>query len=86
MHNGVFATLGEVPEFYDRGGGAGLGLAVPNQTLPDGPPELTAPEKADLVAFMHALTDNAFAASAPRRLPRFPEKMGLNSRPVGGTY
>ncbi len=86
MHNGVFATLDEVLEFYDRGGGAGLGLEVPNQTLPDNPLELTAPEKADLVAFMHALTDSAFATSAPQRLPRFPEKMGLNNRPVGGTY
>jgi cytochrome c peroxidase len=86
MHNGVFATLDEVLEFYNRGGGAGLGLEVPNQTLPDSPLELTAPEKADLVAFMHALTDSTFAASAPRRLPRFPEKTGLNNRPVGGTY
>lgn len=82
----MFSTLDEVLELYDRGGGAGLGLAVPNQTLPDGPLELTAPEKADLVAFMHALTDTAFAASAPQRLPRFPEKTGLNHRPVGGTY
>jgi cytochrome c peroxidase len=76
MHNGVFATLDEVIEFYDRGGGAGLDLEVPNQTLPDSPLELTAPEKADLVAFMHALIDTAFATSAPRRRPRFPEKMG----------
>ena len=81
----MFSTLDEVLEFYDRGGGAGLGLEVPNQTLP-APLELTAPEKTDLVAFMHALIDTPFALSAPRRLPRFPEKMGLNNRPVGGTY
>jgi cytochrome c peroxidase len=81
----VFSTPHEVFEFYDRAGGAGPGLEVPHQTLP-APLELTAPEKTDLVAFMHALTDTALALSAPRRLPRFPEKMGLNNRPVGGTY
>lgn len=57
MHNGVFATLEEVVEFYDRGGGAGIGLKVANQTLPPEPLHLTAQEKADLVAFMKTLTD-----------------------------
>jgi cytochrome c peroxidase len=33
MHNGVFSTLQQVIDFYDGGGGAGRGLAVPNQTL-----------------------------------------------------
>src|SRR5262249_2551074 len=32
MHNGVFRTLDEVIDFYDRGGGAGIGLDVQNQT------------------------------------------------------
>jgi hypothetical protein len=59
---------------------------IPNQTLPGSPLERTAPEKADLVAFMHALTNTPFAASAPRRQPRFPEKLGLHNRPLGGTY
>ena len=34
MHNGVFQTLEEVVEFYDKGGGQGLGIAPINQTLP----------------------------------------------------
>lgn len=34
MHNGVFSTLEEVMEFYDKGGGAGFGLKVENQKLP----------------------------------------------------
>ena len=34
MHNGVFRTLEEVVDFYDRGGGAGIGIALENQTLP----------------------------------------------------
>lgn len=35
MQNGVFATtLEEIIDFYDLGGGAGLGLELENQTLP----------------------------------------------------
>lgn len=57
MHNGVYRTLEEVIEFYDRGGGAGIGIMLPNQTLPPEPLKLTGGEKRDLVAFMQALTD-----------------------------
>jgi cytochrome c peroxidase len=59
MHNGVFRTLAEVVEFYDAGGGAGLGLRVPNQTLSADSLHLTLREKRDLVAFMRALTDTS---------------------------
>ena len=34
MHNGVFATLEEVIEFYNEGGAEGKGIALENQTLP----------------------------------------------------
>ena len=57
MHNGVYKTLEEVVEFYDRGGGQGLGLDVPNQTLSADLLHLTSQEKADIVNFMKALTD-----------------------------
>jgi cytochrome c peroxidase len=57
MHNGVFTTLDEVVDFYDRGGGAGLGLDVPNQTLPFDSLRLSPDEKKAIVAFMHTLTD-----------------------------
>jgi len=57
MHNGAFATLEQVVRFYDRGGGAGVGLRVPNQTLPAAPLHLTASERGALVAFLRALTD-----------------------------
>ena len=56
MHNGSFKSLEDVVEFYDLGGGAGMGLEVPNQTLSADPLELSEQEKADLVAFMKALT------------------------------
>ena len=34
MHNGVYKTLEEVVNFYNVGGGQGMGLYVPYQTLP----------------------------------------------------
>lgn len=86
MHNGVFGTLGEVVEFYSRGGGAGLGLSIPNQTLPFDNLDLTAQEKLDLVKFMEALTDTTTRYVAPPRLPAFPASAQLNGRPVGGRY
>jgi cytochrome c peroxidase len=48
-------------DFYNDGGGAGLGLDVPNQTLPGDKLNLDDGEKKALVAFMKALTDNAAA-------------------------
>jgi cytochrome c peroxidase len=86
MHNGVFATLEEVVEFYNRGGGAGLGLPIDHQTLPFDHLTLTKQEKEDLVAFMHSLTDTSTVFSAPRHLPAFPAKTKLAARPIGGSY
>ena len=57
MHNGVFKTLDDVVEFYDRGGGVGIGLDIPYQSLPTTPLKLTTQEKKDLVAFLGTLTD-----------------------------
>ena len=57
FHNGAYRTLEEVIDFYDRGGGAGLALNVPNQTLPPDSLHLTEREKEELVAFMEALSD-----------------------------
>ncbi len=55
MHNGSLKTLEEVVEFYDLGGGVGLGLDVPNQTLPSDRLNLSDQEKRDLVRFMESL-------------------------------
>jgi cytochrome c peroxidase len=57
MHNGVFKTLEEVVDFYNEGGGSGLGFDLENQTLPVDKLQLTALEKKQLVAFMRTLTD-----------------------------
>jgi cytochrome c peroxidase len=57
MHNGAFATLESVIDFYNDGGGAGRGIDIPTQTLPADKLGLTPAEKQDIIAFMHALTD-----------------------------
>ena len=59
MHNGVFATLDEVMEFYNNGGGNGLGIAPGTQTLPADKLQLTGKEIKAIIEFMHALTDTS---------------------------
>ncbi|MDB4913880.1 MAG: cytochrome-c peroxidase [Gemmatimonadetes bacterium] len=60
MHNGAFATLEQVIDFYDAGGGAGMGLTVPHQTLAADSLHLTRTEKYDLIAFLGTLTDSTY--------------------------
>ncbi|RIV25203.1 cytochrome-c peroxidase [Fibrisoma montanum] len=55
MHNGVYRTLNEVVEFYNKGGGNGLGFNLENQTLPFDKLNLTDGEQQALTAFMKAL-------------------------------
>ena len=57
MHNGVFDTLEEVVDFYNKGGGIGHGYEVENQTLPSDSLNLTAKEQKALIAFIKTLTD-----------------------------
>jgi cytochrome c peroxidase len=57
MHNGVYQTLEEVIDFYDKGGGKGLGIKMQQQTLPEEKLNLTPTEKAALIAFIKALSD-----------------------------
>lgn len=57
MHNGIYRTLEEVIDFYDKGGGNGLGMDLPFQTLPEDPLQLTVAEKKALIAFLHTLTN-----------------------------
>jgi cytochrome c peroxidase len=60
MHNGIFETLEEVVDFYDRGGGVGRGLKLDHQTLPETPLQLTEMEKKQLILFLKTLTDNRY--------------------------
>ncbi|MCL5247521.1 cytochrome-c peroxidase [Cellulophaga sp. 20_2_10] len=59
MHNGIYNTLEEVINFYNLGGGAGLGFDLEHQTLPFNELNLTDKEQKSLVAFMHTLTDTS---------------------------
>jgi parallel beta-helix repeat protein len=90
MHNGAFETLEEVLDFYAGGGGRGLGLDVPLQDDKIRKFNLTPQEKADLIAFLLALTDESALPQIPQRVPsglpvvqpqvpRLPTRLNLNS-------
>lgn len=51
------SILEEVVDFYNRGGGAGIGIHLDNQTLSDQKLNLSEQEIRDIVAFMQALSD-----------------------------
>ncbi len=75
LHDGSEATLMDVVDYYDRGGIANPGLDPLMLPL-----HLTAQEKADLVAFLEALT-----GPVPEvEVPGFPEGEGLAADPKGG--
>ncbi len=57
MHNGVYQTLEQVVDFYNRGGGAGIGIELDNQTLSDAKLKLTKYECNAIVAFLKTLDD-----------------------------
>ncbi|UMQ42521.1 cytochrome-c peroxidase [Chryseobacterium sp. Y16C] len=57
FHNGAFNTLEEVLDFYNEGGGEGLGLEVKNQTLAPDKLNLTPTEIKQIIAFLNSLTD-----------------------------
>ncbi len=61
MHNGLYRTLEEVVNHYDRGGDATENLS-PNMT----PLNLNSQEKADLVAFMKTLTGAQIQVAIPQ--------------------
>ncbi len=85
MHNGVYQTLEEVIDFYNRGGGAGIGIDLTNQTLPPDPLLLSKREKEQIVYFIHALTDTANLTAIPKDLPRFKDEK-IDRRKMGGEY
>jgi cytochrome c peroxidase len=45
--------------FYNNGGGAGMGMQLEAQTLGADSLHLTPNEQRDVIAFMHALTDTS---------------------------
>lgn len=61
MHNGMFKTLEEVVDYYNNPF-ATVPQPINNDTLVQTPLGLTPNERADLIAFLHALTDAKFMA------------------------
>ncbi len=85
FHNGSAKTLEDVVDFYNRGGGLGLGLDVPNQTLPEDSLALTESEKKQLIRFLNSLTDISDLIGEPEHLPKCHEP-SLTNRNIGGKY
>lgn len=83
MHNGSFNTLEEVLEFYDHGGGVGLGLPVENQTLAPDRLMLTKKEKSFIISFLETLSDTTNLTSSPSRLPSI---NGLDRTEMNGLH
>jgi len=89
FHNGHFATLEEVVDFYNRGGDFDAPNINHNLIRPL---NLTPQQKSDLVAFLRALTDpRAATASAPFDRPtlysesnRVPQAFGSGTVGSGG--
>ena len=85
MHNGCYDSLEEVVDFYNKGGGKGLGFNIPSQTLPEDELQLTPKERDDIISFLAALTDTSNCNSMPQSLPRTGNK-SLDERIIGGEY
>jgi len=64
MHDGRFATLRDVVEFYNRGG-----IKNPHQDSLVIPLELSEQEKLDLVEFLQALNGEGWQTKPPEKFP-----------------
>ncbi|MFH2205112.1 MAG: cytochrome c peroxidase [Elusimicrobiota bacterium] len=67
MHNGIFATLAEVVDFYDRGGGDAV-----NKTPLLAPLRLAPDEKKDLIAFLESLSGDEIVIPSPKTPESYP--------------
>lgn len=81
MHNGVFKTLEEVMDFYNKGGGVGQGLELEHQTLAPEPLNLNKQEVADIISFMEAINDQTIF-KAVQELPKDFNSTQINNRQV----
>jgi len=78
MHNGTMETLEEVVDFYSDGGGRGSGFDIPQIDDKIRRFRLSWEERADLVAFLRALTDES-------RIPQDPLGVPSGLRPLKHT-
>lgn len=59
MHNGVWNELKTLVEFYNKGGGKGIGIDEKHQSLLPHALDLSPKEQQQIIAFLETLTDNA---------------------------
>ena len=85
MHNGIYKTLDDVIDFYNKGGGQGIGINITHQTLPFDSLQLTKEEIKNIKSFMLSLNDTIGLTRKPKRLPVFKDEK-LNHRVIGGEY
>lgn len=76
FHHGRFATLEAVVDFYNRGGGRGLGLTVENQDPDVRPLKLTPEQTRALLVFMRTGLLDASLAEAPPASKARPKRAG----------
>ena len=69
MHNGMLATLEQVIDFYDKGGGEGSELK---------PLGLSAQDKADLKAFLESMSGDPIIVEIPKSPEYKPRTFGTN--------
>lgn len=67
MHDGSMATLEEVVRFYEGGGGRARGVQSVDVFV--NPFELSDQDRADLIAFLYALTDESNNPAIPAAVP-----------------
>lgn len=56
MHNGIYTDLEQVLDFYNKGGGIGLGFELDNQTLSSDSLQLTKKEQIQIISFLKSLS------------------------------
>jgi cytochrome c peroxidase len=86
MHNGVFKTLDDVMIFYNKGGGAGIDINLPHQTLSTDGLGLSPDERDDVIAFLNSLADTTRTTAKPQFLPKIGGNAALNKRKIGGVF
>lgn len=66
MHNGMFQTLEQVMDYYDNPNQF-VEHSINTDSLLQKPLQLSLQEKADIIAFLHALTDKQYLQNSSRR-------------------
>jgi cytochrome c peroxidase len=86
MHNGSMKTLEDVLFFYNKGGAAGFGIKLPNQTLSTDSLQLSKQQISDIIHFLGSLTDTSSMTTKSLTLPELSKFDQPHIRKAGGEY